>query len=225
MTTPLIISFYTRDTIYEKEVEDLKTSCQALGVQTFIEGIRDQGSWQKNCCHKPLFILQCLERFQRPLLWVDADAILLRNPRLACTDADVGFYFNDFTRKIARSGTIYTAPTEGACQFLKAWHCSCEATYARMPELPFGDQGQIPDVLTRLDSTLKIARLPLEYIHIFDRDNILLEKTVILHTQASRTAQMHAVLWKHLSGQDLKKLRMENSSLRREVDSLNGVDR
>ncbi|HAB98582.1 MAG TPA: hypothetical protein DCE71_02020, partial [Parachlamydiales bacterium] len=58
MNTPLIISFYTQNTIYEKEVEDLEASCQSLELAYYIEGRKDLGTWEENCCQKPLFILE-----------------------------------------------------------------------------------------------------------------------------------------------------------------------
>lgn len=210
MDAPLIISFYSRGTIYEREVEDLKASCQALKADHWIEGIEDQGSWQMNCCYKPLFILECLEKFKRPLLWVDADAILMQMPNWKIEKSDVAFYFTDFDKKIARSGTIYVEPTEEAKRFLISWRKSCLDAIAKTPDFPCGDQGQLPAALFQ-HADLKIGQLPVEWVFIFDRDVVPFEKVVILHSQASRTAMMHAMFWSQMSGLQLKKLRVDSS--------------
>lgn len=215
MSGPLIVSFFTKGTVYEKEVEDLRTSCLGLGLEAYVLGVADQGSWQANCCYKAKFILDCVRRFGRSVWWVDADAVVLRTPVEPEGEVDVALYFNDFTKRIARAGTIYCAPTKATERFLKRWHVSCLRTFAAQPDFPFGDQGQLPDVLLGMEE-LKVGRLPVEYVHIFDRDAVPLEKSVVLHTQASRTAQMAELFWRHLSGRDLKKMRMENSVLRTE---------
>jgi len=216
MSGPLIVSFFTKGTVYEKEVEDLRASCSGLGLELFVLGVPDQGSWQANCCYKAKFILDCVRRFQRPLWWVDADAVILQAPVMPGGDVDVALYFNDFAKRIARAGTIYCAPTRATEQFLERWHVSCLRTFERQPDFPFGDQGQLPDVLLGMEE-LRVGRLPVEYVHIFDRDAVPLEKSVVLHTQASRTAQMSALFWGHLSGKELKRMRMENSVLRTEL--------
>ena len=48
----IVVSFYTENTIYEKEVEDLRTSCEILGIEHFIQPRKDLGCWEKNCAQK-----------------------------------------------------------------------------------------------------------------------------------------------------------------------------
>ena len=209
MTIPLIVSFFTKNTIYEKEVEDLLLSCQLHGLEYYIEPRDDLGSWQENCCQKPQFILECLDRFRKPLLWVDADAIILQRPLLSFEGIDLAIHFNDYEKRVVRSGTIYANPTASAKDLMERWRRSCVEAFSSGKDLPHGDQGQLPQLLLQ-QSALSVARLPVEYVQIFDRDPGPLEKAVILHFQASRTAAMHSILWKHLSGKDLKKMRMAN---------------
>ena len=111
-----LVSFYTKNTIYEKEIEDLSSSCIALGLDHYIEEREDLGSWEKNCAQKPLFIYECLEKFNGPLLWVDADGIALQKLNLKLENCDLGLYFNEPTH--ARSATIYINSTENAKKFM-----------------------------------------------------------------------------------------------------------
>ncbi len=199
-----VVSFYTKDTIYEKEVEDLFASCQLLQINHYIEARKDLGNWERNCSQKPLFIYECLERFNEPLLWVDADGILLKKPSLHLPEFDFGLYFNDLKTKHARNGTIYVSPTKKAKAFLLLWYEELQ----KRKTVP--DQPVMIDLIRKVP--LKIAPLPIEYSHVFDRDCIPIEKTVVLHFQASRTSGMDPIFWKHLQGRDLKAMRLEVSS-------------
>lgn len=203
----MIISFFTENTIYEREVEDLLSSCRSLDLEHHIASEKDLGSWEKNCCQKPRFILESLKKFQKPLLWVDADAMILRKPSIdAFQTFDIGFYFQEEMNR-ARAGTIYVAPTKAAFDFLEKWDRTCQERLSIYGELPGADQAILNELLKE-ETKLKVAELPLAYVRIFDRDPLSWEETVILHFQASRTALMNPLLWKHLTGRDLKHLRM-----------------
>ncbi len=209
MELPLIISFYTKNTIYEKEVAELIESCQMLQLDFVIEEKEDLGHWQSNCRAKPLFIYESLKKYQRPLFWVDADAIILKKPN-CFMDSDVGFYFNNWEERNARAGTIFSLPTKRALSFFLLWHEKCQ----KMPDSPHGDQHFLPEVFQETSSDLRIENLPVSYVQVFDRDPTPLSETHILHTQASRTARMEGLLWKHLSGRDLKRARMLEAHFR-----------
>jgi hypothetical protein len=213
-----IISFYTQDTIYEKEIEDLRHSCTTLGIDHYIEARPDLGCWERNCNQKPLFIYECLERFNEPLLWVDSDGILLQKPNLSLPDCDLGLYFNNYPTKHARNATIYIAPTQPAKQFLKLWHETLQKLNGPKAKKLKPDQPVMISLLRKNLLPLKIGHLPLEYMQIFDRDEIPLEKTVILHFQASRTAKMVPLFWQHLTGRDLKAIRMAVSDKKRSTN-------
>ena len=78
MSVPLVISYYTKNTPYEKEVDYLVNACKKFGLEYLIEGIEDKGSWETNCSFKPYFIRDKMKELQRPLIWVDADAVFLK---------------------------------------------------------------------------------------------------------------------------------------------------
>lgn len=75
---PLVISYFTEKTLYEDHATRLKESLDRLGLRYHIEGRPDRGSWIENCSRKASFIRECRAKFAEPVLWLDADAILLR---------------------------------------------------------------------------------------------------------------------------------------------------
>ena len=78
---PLIVSYYTQNTVYQLEVQNLIASCEKWGLEHHIEPIPSFGSWERNCCYKPFFLMEKMQQFKRPLFWVDADAVFERAPQ------------------------------------------------------------------------------------------------------------------------------------------------
>src|SRR5690348_12544495 len=88
---PLVVSFYTKDTYYQWEVQNLIASCEKFKVEHYVEGIPSFGSWELNCAYKPFFIHQMLQKFKRPLFWLDADAVFVRKPEGLALFQEVDF--------------------------------------------------------------------------------------------------------------------------------------
>jgi len=82
---PLIISFFTSDWEYPEHAQRLESECRSLAIDSHIVEIESTGSYRKNCSKKPRFILEALEKFQRPLLWLDVDASIIRYPSALMT--------------------------------------------------------------------------------------------------------------------------------------------
>lgn len=200
-----IVSFYTENSIYEKEVEDLRSSCEHLKLNFTIEKRASLGDWEQNCSQKPQFLLECLKRFHTPLLWVDADGIILKKPELSYLEHDIALYFNDRQTLHARNATIFLNPTKNTEEFLTLW---CERLAEKNRIRPTPDQPVMIEILQEKKIPLKVADLPIEYMHIFDRDPIPFDRSVIVHFQASRTAKMAPLFWQHLKGSELKAMRM-----------------
>jgi len=164
-----------------------------MGVEYEIVGVPSQGSWELNCAYKPFFLMEMLKRLQKPLLWVDADAVFVRTPRwVGIFEADIAVRINaslsdDHDSKVA-SGTIFVNHTEGARKVLGAWQRETSRLLCD-PErkVEFWDQISLRNVLLK-EKEAKIAPLPLEYIKIFDHplDAQEIPDPVIVHYQASR---------------------------------------
>ena len=65
---PLIVSYYTAGTGYEVEVQNLIASCRKLDLQADIVPIPSRGSWDKNCCYKPEFLLEKLQFLEKGMV-------------------------------------------------------------------------------------------------------------------------------------------------------------
>lgn len=88
MSKPLVISFYTNDWEYPQHAQRMTKDCQDLGLEYHIEQKESTRDYIRNTAIKPLFVRESLHRFQRPVLWVDVDGILLKDPGLSDISAD-----------------------------------------------------------------------------------------------------------------------------------------
>ncbi len=189
---PLVVSYYTKKTPYEKEVETLINSCKKFNIESHIEGIEDKGSWEENCAFKPYFMKEKMKEFQRPLLWVDADAVFLQPLKFEdFMFSDLVFYY-DLTIKdprfCAMAGTVYVNGTEGGQSSLDLWcHYSDKIIKAEGKIPPYVDQVSL--YFTILSSpSFNFTQLPIIYVKVFDRyiPGLDLAEVVIEHNQASR---------------------------------------
>lgn len=189
---PTIVSFYTSDTLYQLEVQNLIASCSRFDLEMVIEGVPSFGSWELNCAYKPFFILKKLKELKTPLLWVDADAVFTQKPQILDQfDADISVRINTDLPQIhpsrIASGTVYVNHTQEGMKLVFEWAKECRRLLvdpSRNDE--FWDQIALRNVLEK--STALIKSLPLAYVKIFDHpeDNIKVLDPVITHYQASR---------------------------------------
>ena len=191
---PLIVSYYTQDTVYQLEVQNLIASCQQWQLAYHIEPIATFGSWERNCGYKPLFLLEKLQQFRTPILWVDADGVFFKNPEpLATFDSDFAVrinqnWANSHPSKVI-SGTVYVNATIGGERVLKSWAKACLDSLSdpqRTEE--FWDQIALRDVILQTVPGAKISELPAKYMAIIDnpQDQKEIDEIVIGHYQASR---------------------------------------
>jgi len=182
---PLVISYYTLGTPYEEEVKNLLDSCREWGIEHHVKGVKDLGSWEQNCAYKPRFILEQMQKWQRPLLWVDADAVFLQP--LAFEEfmfADIALMWETGKtdpRFCVRAGTIFVRPTGE--HILSLWkHYAEEIEQREGRALAFQDQASLYFAVLA-SKQARIAALPLTYCALFDERQ---EGVVIKHYQASR---------------------------------------
>ncbi len=191
---PLIVSYYTKDTLYQLEVQNLIASCKNWGLEHCVEPVASMGSWEKNCCYKPFFLMEKLLQFKRPLFWLDADAVFLREPRyLEVFKKDIATRinkcFNDDHPSKVITGSLYINATQPAADLLKTWGQQCIAAFSdpdRREEV--WDQMILRDILFGGAFKGEIETLPLEYTAIVDHpdDQKEVGEIVIAHYQASR---------------------------------------
>jgi hypothetical protein len=191
-----VISFYTENSLYEKDVRDLVASCQKFKIPYIIEKVPNLGSWEKNCCFKPKYILEKLQALKKAVVWVDADAILVQKPKIFPLACDIAAYKRQINRKekkveMIQSGTLFVNYTKKAMELLKKWEKACqkklkEEEKKKKPKEVW-DQECLNDLLKKEKSVI-FEKLPLGYCRVFDYqyEEISMEETFILHFQASR---------------------------------------
>lgn len=190
---PCVVSFYTIETLYQVEVQNLIASCRHFDLKHHVVGVPSAGSWELNCAYKPFFLAQVLEELNEPILWVDADAVFVQAPKwLDVFDRDFAAWIDpdlpdSHDSKVA-SGTLFIQPTKAAKEILKQWQQ--ETSYLLLEPnrtAEFWDQISLRNALLK-NKTAVIGPLPLEYIKIFDHP-LHLQKVlnpVVVHYQASR---------------------------------------
>ena len=79
-----LISFYSEpkpeSTYYTDHANRLKVECEKLQIPHLIENVPSKGNYLLNCFFKPQFILDCWEKIDNPILWLDIDSSILRKP-------------------------------------------------------------------------------------------------------------------------------------------------
>ncbi len=187
---PVIISYFTRGTLYEKDAADLRQSCEQFGLEYAIEGIDCFGSWDHHCCFKPAFILQKLEEFKRPVVWVDADALIVKPPAFFQTlECDLAVRIDEEREKSdpawLRTGTVFINYTKEGLKLTADWAALCQNALKTKPEgHEVWDQICLK-ALIQQGTKADIQSLPGSYCAIFDAREDQ-ENPVILHYQASR---------------------------------------
>jgi hypothetical protein len=191
---PLVISFYTKNTPYQLDAHHLIASCEKFGVEHCVEGIDSWGSWELNCAFKPFFIAEMLKKHQRPVLWVDVDAVFVQKPRyLKVFEKDLAAFCDkevkeDHPSKV-RSGTVYVNYSENGARMVHQWKLECQRMLIN-PERQeeFWEQAALRNVFMHEKNT---GSLPLSYIKILGHpiDSQKCPRPVILHLQASRRSK------------------------------------
>ncbi len=191
---PLIVCYYTKDTLYQLEVQNLIASCEQWGLEHHVEPISSLGSWERNCSFKPFFLMEKLQQFQRPIFWVDADAVFVKKPQwLDVFEKDMAVRINekwdDAHPSKVITGSVFVNATDGAAKILKSWGRECIDSFLnpqRTDEV--WDQIALRDVILRGEKGMDIGPLPLGYMAIVDNpcDQKEIDNVVIAHYQASR---------------------------------------
>ncbi len=181
---PVIVSYYTRNTGYEKEVNRLELSIRRFGLECDIQCIDSLGSWIANVQYKPTFIAQMLEKHKRPVLYLDADAAIIEYPELLDDygeGVDLALHYRSRPgRPELLSGTIWVNHTPAGIDIIKRWINENQAYPAMW------DQRTLDAVLKRGEWKGVVDHLPAAYCCIYDTMAREVPDPVIEHYQASR---------------------------------------
>ena len=197
MSDWIVVAFYTRETMYEKEVEKLLASLARFGVDIDTLSYANTGDWINNTRLKPHFIKEMMHRHPgKKIVYLDSDAEMCQYPIVFDNfTADIG-YARKGTEIL--SGTLIFANNERTHVFMDQWI----EQEALMPTI--SDQPCFHRALRHTDCT--VEELPREYCFIFDDPNRC--SPVIQQNQASRRFKNHLT----------EELKMSIPGIRRLID-------
>ena len=154
--TPLIVSFFTPS--YRRYVETLRMSCKHFGYSYLIEEKPCVGTWEDNRSLKAGFVRACWKK-HRQLIWIDADAEILRplDHFSAPIDFDFAVFRRPHKRMPFRGGTLYFGDSEAAGLLLEDWEAGCTQTPAE------SDQVHIYTAWNERKAGLNTSFLPVSY--------------------------------------------------------------
>ena len=184
------VSFVSKNSPYEQVIKDfLLPTLIKFGLPYDIEYIENKGSWINNVQYKPIFLKNMLLKHKCPIVSLDADATIEKNPILfeTLTDYDMGFHYLDwrmwynksYDKKELLGGTMYVNYNDKVLKFLDKWIAE------QSKKIEYAQKVLQPLILTNID--LKIYELPLAYAFIdCTRFPALKKEAVIIHHQVSR---------------------------------------
>ncbi|QER38698.1 glycosyltransferase family 77 protein [Acinetobacter suaedae] len=158
-----IFGFHTDDNLYRKHAQILQRSAEKFDINVhFSEFSKDD--WQKIIAFKPVFIAQMRRKLEGPILFVDADAIILKDirPFFESIQEDIAVHYINGNRLI--SSTILINDTPNARLLINEW----ERRQLEQPER--WDQVVLQELIDEWVEEKKVTlnKLPPNYTFIFD---------------------------------------------------------
>jgi hypothetical protein len=167
--TSLIVSFYTNDWKYIEFSKRLVEDCHRLKLDNYVVELPTTGSYYHNCRMKPTYILECLEKFQRPLLWIDVDGSLVKYPDILLdvnNSFDIAANKKTWDRTQWHVNSIWFNFTEPSINFVQKW-CNKSAI----------DDGAFQETYQELQNNIRMLELP-DNIHSMVTGNQLIKDEV-----------------------------------------------
>ena len=123
---PILISYYTGDQYYERCSNNLKKSCDNLGIPIVIENIQSLGSYWKNTLQKPSFILKKMEEFKKDVIWIDVDTKINQYPEcFKKWNSDIILATHTGNLHGIKASPIGIKYNKASISFLKEWEKIC----------------------------------------------------------------------------------------------------
>lgn len=124
----VIVSFGTADGVYDRYLERLRASCEAVDLPHDLRTFPPLPT-EEAIRRKPAFIAEMLHEHRQPVLWLDADAVVAASFALPPSGWDIGLLPNNrlFHRRAlpVAAFAVAVAPTEAARAFLDRWSEAC----------------------------------------------------------------------------------------------------
>jgi len=188
----MVVGYYTVNTPYEEEAQNLIRSLNKLGINQDVIGVKTLGNWQANTRFKAGFMLDMLTKHpNHRLLYVDVDAVVHRSPDLFKNyKCDIAVRWQDFRwrKNECLSGTIYMENNERTKRICELWR---DINVAEGNQSNRMEQWNLDTVINKMkeeDPNFTYKNLPPEYTMIFDSMRGMYPdiNPVIEHFQASR---------------------------------------
>ena len=202
-----VIAFYTKDSVY-KEVLDthLMPTLEKLDLDYEITEVPNLHNWHKNVAQKPMFIKNALDRCDRNVVVLDADATIERYPvlfdeleeKLVTWEKDSGYVQYDIALHYLDWATWYDRPGITTKELLTGtmWLRNCDRVKDICQKwsddaIKVGDWEQAALARVLKKEHANIYEIPLEYIYINSMPdgkapNVKIEDPYIVHHQVSR---------------------------------------
>jgi hypothetical protein len=115
-------------------------------------------AYDKLNLYKPTFILNKLEKYNEPVIWIDADASVIEKPiefeKLNC---DIGFCIREHDMKTPHAAVIYFSNTEKSKEFLRDWETRCKEKM--FVEWNCTEHCILVDLFNTIDNNINITKL------------------------------------------------------------------
>jgi len=176
--SPLIISFYTDDEDYPEHAKLLSEDCERLGLDYYIEEKPSTRNYKHNCNIKPFFIKKTIEKFKKPVLWIDVDGSIISLPELFFDnkmleyDMAANCRANDATK--IHVGSMWFNYTKSTISLIDDW---CESVVSGGI-----DDGQFNSIWKKHKDKIQFYKLPQNYFVVLKPSNLPLpDHTCIVH--------------------------------------------
>jgi len=130
----MVVGYYTPDCDYRQRAENMKASVERLGLHCFIQERPSKARkempkpmpWVLNCAQCGPFIREMMASFpDRRLLYLDADAEMLKMPQMILGLKDIDFaapiLTNEWVNCELQSNTLYFNTTPAARALVNKW--------------------------------------------------------------------------------------------------------
>ena len=188
----MVVGYYTVNTPYEEEAQNLLQSLNKLKVNHDIIGVKTLGNWQANTRFKAGFMLDMLIKWpNHRLLYVDVDAVVHKSPDLFKNySCDIAVRWQDFRwrKNECLSGTIYMENNERTRRICELWRDINVTEGNKSNRMEQWNLDTVINQMKKEDPNFTYKNLPPEYTMIFDSMRGMYPNInpVIEHFQASR---------------------------------------
>lgn len=191
-----IVCTYTANSPYEAEARQLAESAAQFGYSVRGIAVPEQGDWWRNVGIKPSYVLEALESHHGPLLFLDADCLILEPldellALLDVADLSVKYRPGNCLSALFNAAVLLARRTPATLQVVKTW-AERGRDFAHLHR--FSEQGAFAEGMIYAQRDLRFAPLP-ERFHMFPQPGIggPPPGCVILHNKTSNKVRQTAL--------------------------------